>query len=157
MMETNFQILLVGLVILAGACTEVVTVQDLPAHVAFVGPMLVNEDGNVETFFGVVDAEGGSFPVEFQVCAGGACSTTLACPSSSSGDCLPELIPLPGSTTLDRVPAPRRGATAPQRVVWTPSCSDADSELTVRVGVVDSDVAPLTSRPFTLAEIGACQ
>ena len=66
------------------ACTEVVTVGDLPATAAFVGPNLVNEDGNIETYFGVDDEEGGTVSVAFSVCAQTENATETVPPSSSS-------------------------------------------------------------------------
>ena len=126
------------------ACTEVVTVGDLPATAAFVGPNLVNEDGNIETYFGVDDEEGGTVSVAFSVCA-------------DSGVCLEDVAPLAGSVTLEYVPVPAKGARTPQRVVWAPPCeSHADTALQAVVAVEGSDLPPLASAPFVLRDLGAC-
>lgn len=126
------------------ACTETANVQDLPAHVAFVGPTLALEDGQVETWFGLDDLEGATVAVDFAICPDGG------------GACL-DITPLPGSVSLERVPVPARGASTPQRVVWTAPCdAHASSQLTAVVSVVGSDVGDLTSAPFVLSEVGAC-
>ena len=126
------------------ACTEVVTVGDLPATAAFVGPNLVNEDGNIETYFGVDDEEGGTVAVAFSICA-------------ESGVCLEDVAPLAGSVTLEHVPVPGEGARTPQRVIWAPPCdSHADTSLQAVIAVEGSDLPPLASAPFILRELGAC-
>ncbi len=125
------------------ACVDTVTIEDLPAHVAFVGPTLLVEDGVVETWFGIEDAEGGSVAVDFAVCP------------DSGGTCL-DVPALGGSATLDRVPVAAQGATRPLRVVWQAPCAQASASLSATVAVIGSDVEGVTSAPFSLAELGAC-
>jgi hypothetical protein len=126
-----------------GGCIDTANVENLPAHIAFVGPTLLVEEGVVETWFGVDDLEGGAVKVDFAVCPDGG------------GTCL-DITPLAGSATLDRVPVAAAGATTPQRVVWAAPCSQASATLVATVGVVDSDVEAVTSAPFAVGDLGAC-
>ena len=130
------------LVSVAGAaCDDDVTLSNLPGHVTFVGPTQLQDDG-VVTWFGVSDPEGNFVKVDYEVCL-------------VEGECyVPEL--MPGSATIDTLPAVDRQESAPLRLLWRPDCSihTDDGEFTVRVGALGSDVPPVESPPVTLVDTG---
>lgn len=136
-------------------CDQDANVSNLPGHVAFIGPMQADMDGDVVTWFGVSDPEGDFVSAQVEVCPeGGGCFV----PELQPGGVVPE--------TLENLPAVREERAPALKLIWRPECGSgalagADAPFTVRVSVIATDIEPvlesLESAPTTLTELGlAC-
>ena len=121
-------------------CDNGVKVGNLPGHIAFVGPSEASGDA-VTTFFGVSDPEGDVLEASFEVCAG-------------AQGCSSDVQVLPGSATLDALPAidPERASSL--QVVWCDPRLGPNDPFVVKMKIVGSDIDEVLAPPATLRELG---
>ena len=137
-------LLISGALVAVVGCQDSVSVSNLPGYVTFVGPHTLGNEG-VVTWFGVSDPEGDFVAVSVEVCTEERCD-------------VPRL--LPGSATIDTLPANADSSSSALKLIWEPDCEllGEDTPFTVFVESLGASqvegVEGVRSQSTTLAELG---
>jgi hypothetical protein len=134
------------------ACAQEITIENERAQVTSVGPLSIDERGNLVVPFTLLDHEGDDQAVAIEIC------------DSEDTGCGPAAEAL-GGDPLDRLPTVPKGTDVPHEFRWQPWCgrwldgelepAALDDEYVVGLRVVSDDGEPVYSEPFSLAGLGA--